>query len=141
MKIFFCSQSLLFVGALGLLLSACAKQPQSDFATLRRAEIPTGVTDARGRAVSRRGLQAYKTSQIRSAEKQYTTTNTALSQLPGVVAVRPGYGVVYVYTSQPSALPKEFNGTPVMAMSPEFVNGVSEEWVTPDELPPHVRGD
>ena len=117
------------------LLGACAQRPQSDFAALRRADIPSGITDARGRDVSSRALQAYKTSQVRTAERQYTTADHALSQLPGVVAVRPGYGVMYVYTSRPAELPAEFEGTPIKALPPEFINGISEEWVTPDQLP------
>lgn len=123
------------------LLGACAPRPQGDLAALRRAEIPSGITDARGRAVSSRALKAYKTSQVRTVEKQYATADHALSQLPGVVAVRPGYGVVYVYTSRPAALPAEFEGTPIRALPPEFVNGVSEEWVTPDQLPPLGQGN
>ena len=123
------------------LLGACAQRPQADFVALRRADIPSGITDARGRAVSSRALQAYKTSQVRTAEKQYKTADHALSQLPGVVAVRPGYGVMYVYTSRPAALPAEFEGTPVRALPPEFINGISEEWVTPDQLPPLGQGN
>ena len=123
------------------LLGACAPRPQGDLAALRRAEIPGGISDARGRAVSSRALQAYKTSQVRTIEKQYTTAEHALSQLPGVVAVRPGHGVMYVYTSRPAALPAEFEGTPVRALPPEFMNGISEDWVTPDQLPPPGQGD
>ncbi len=127
---------------LGLLLGgACATQPRGDFAALRRAEIPSGLTDTRGRVVSSRALQAYKTSQVRTIEKQYATADHALSQLPGVVAVRPGYGVMYVYTSRPAVLPKEFEGVPVKALPPEFANGISEEWVTPDQLPPPGQGN
>ncbi len=122
-------------------LGACAPRPQGDLAALRRVEIPSGISDARGRAVSGRALQAYKTSQVRTIEKQYTTAEHALSQLPGVVAVRPGYGVIYVYTSRPTELPAEFEGTPVEALPPEFMNGISEEWVTPDQLPPLGRGN
>ena len=122
-------------------LGACAPRPQGDLAALRRAEIPSGISDARGRAVSGRALQAYKTSQVRTVEKQYTTAEHALSQLPGVVAVRPGHGVMYVYTSRPAELPAEFEGTPVKALPPEFANGISEEWVTPDQLPPPGRGN
>ncbi len=117
------------------LLGACAQRPQGDLAALRHAEIPSDITDARGRAVSGRALQAYKTSQVRTAEKQYKTADHALSQLPGVVAVRPGYGVMYVYTSRPAELPAEFEGTPIRALPPEFMNGISEEWVTPEQLP------
>ncbi len=123
------------------LLSACVQRPQSDFAALRRAELPSGITDARGQAVSSRALKAYKTSQVRAAEKRYATAGHALSQLPGVVAVRPGYGVVYVYTSRPAALPAEFEGTPVRAVPPEFVNGIPEGWVTPDQLLPLGQGN
>ena len=123
------------------LLGACAPRSQGDLAALRRAEIPSGISDARGRAVSGRALQAYKTSQVRTIEKQYTTAEHALSQLPGVVAARPGYGVIYVYTSRPTELPAEFEGTPVRALPPEFMNGISEEWVTPDQLPPPGRGN
>jgi hypothetical protein len=123
------------------LLGACAQRPQADFAALRRADIPSGITDARGRDVSSRALQAYKTSQVRTAERQYTTADHALSQLPGVVAVRPGDGVVYVYTSRPAELPAEFEGTPIRALPPEFINGISEEWVTPDQLPPPGQGN
>ena len=90
------------------LLGACAPRPQGDLAALRRAEIPSGITDARGRAVSSRALKAYKTSQVRTVEKQYATADHTLSQLPGVVAVRPGSGVVYVYTTRPAELPAEF---------------------------------
>lgn len=123
------------------LLGACAQRPQSDLAALRRADIPSGISDARGRVVSSRALQAYKTSQVRTIEKQYKTADHALSQLPGVVAVRPGSGVMYVYTSRPAALPAEFEGTPVKALPPEFANGISEEWVTPDQLPPPGQGN
>lgn len=123
------------------LLSACASRPQGDLAALRRAEIPSGITDARGRAVSSRALKAYKTSQVRTIERRHETADHALSQLPGVVAVRPGYGVVYVYTSRPAELPAEFEGTPIRVLPPEFMNGISEEWVTPDQLPPPGRGN
>jgi len=123
------------------LLGACALRPQGDLAALRRAEIPSGITDARGRAVSSRALKAYKTSQVRTIERRYTTADHALSQLPGVVAVRPGSGVVYVYTTRPAELPAEFEGTPIRALPPEFANGVSEEWVTPDQLPPLGQGN
>ena len=123
------------------ILGACAQRPQGDLAALRRAEIPSGITDARGRAVSSRALKAYKTSQIRTVEKQSATADHALSQLPGVVAVRPGSGVVYVYTSRPAELPAEFEGTPIRTLPPEFVNGISEEWVTPDQLPPPGQGN
>jgi hypothetical protein len=123
------------------LLGACAPRPQGDLAALRRAEIPSGLTDARGRDVSGRALKAYKTSQVRTIEKQHTRADHTLSQLPGVVAVRPGHGVVYVYTSRPAELPAEFEGTPIRALPPEFVNGVSEEWVTPDQLPPLGQGN
>ena len=120
---------------------SCATQPKGDLATIRRADIPRGIKDARGRDVSRRALQAYKTSEVRSFEKQYTTTQHALSQLPGVVAVRPGAGVVYVYTNRPAAVPKEFEGVPVTALPPEFANGISDEWVTPDQLAPPGHGN
>ena len=132
---------------LGLLLAgfvsswSCAAQPKGDLAALRRADIPRGIKDARGRDVSRRALQAYKTSEIRSFEKQYTTTQHALAQLPGVVAVRPGVGVVYVYTTRPAAVPQEFEGVPVTVLPPEFANGISEEWVTPDQLAPPGQGN
>ncbi len=127
-------QSIILVIVLGL-LGACAPRPQGDLAALRRAEIPSDITDARGRAVSGRALQAYKTSQVRTIERQYTTAEHALSQLPGVVAVRPGYRVVYVYTTRPAELPAKFEGTPIRALPPEFMNGISEDWVTPDQLP------
>ena len=123
------------------LLGACAPRLQGDLAALRRAEIPSGISDARGRAVSSRALQAYKTSQVRTAERQYTTADYALSQLPGVIAVRPGDGVVYVYTSRPAELPAEFEGTPIRTLPPEFINGISEEWVTPEQLPPPGQGN
>ena len=123
------------------LLVACAPRPQGDLAALRRAEIPSGITDTRGRVVSSRALKAYKTSQVRAIEKQYATADHVLSQLPGVVAVRPGYGVVYVYTNRPAELPAEFEGIPIRALPPEFVNGVSEEWVTPEQLPPLGQGN
>jgi hypothetical protein len=70
-----------------------------------------------------------------------TSRRAALSQLPGVVAVRPGYGVVYVFTDRPSLVPKELDGIPVKTLPPEFVNGVSEDWVTPGQLPPPGRGN
>ncbi len=120
---------------------SCAAQPKGDLAAIRRADIPRGMKDARGRDVSRRALQAYKTSEVRSFEKQYATTQHALTQLPGVVAVRPGVGVVYVYTTQPAAVPRKFEGVPVTALPPEFANGLSEEWVTPDQLPPPGQGN
>ena len=123
------------------LLSACAQRPPDDFAVLRRAEIPSGVTDARGRAVSSRVLRAYKTSQVSTIEKRYKTAGRALSQLPGVVAVRPGYGVVYVYTSRPAELPADYEGIPIRALPPELMNDVSEEWVTPEQLPPPGQGN
>jgi hypothetical protein len=108
---------------------------------LRRAQIPHGVKDARGREIPSRAMRAYKTSQVRSIEKRYTTAHDALSKLPGVVAVRPENGVVYVYTNRPAAVPKEFEGIPVRALPPEFRDGVSDEWVTPDQLPPPGQGD
>ena len=120
---------------------SCAVQPTGDLAAIRRADIPRGIKDARGRDVSRRALQAYQTSEVRSFEKQYTATHDALSQLPGVVAVRPGVGVVYVYTTRPAAVPKKFEGVPVTALPPEFANGISEEWVTPDQLAPPGQGN
>ena len=123
------------------LLGACAPRPHGDLAALRRAEIPSGISDARGRAVSGRALRAYKTSQVRTIERQHTTADHTLSQLPGVVAVRPGYGVMYVYTSRPAELPAEFEGTPIRALPPEFVNGISEDWVTPDQLPRPGQGN
>ena len=132
---------------LGLLIAgfvsswSCAAQPKGDLAATRRADILGGIKDARGRAVSRRALQAYKTPEVRSFEKQYTTTHDALSQLPGVVAVRPGVGVMYVYMTWPAAVPKKFEGVPVTALPPEFANGISEEWVTPDQLPPPDQGN
>jgi hypothetical protein len=70
-----------------------------------------------------------------------TSRRAALSQLPGVVTVRPGYGVVYVFTDRPAVVPKELDGIPVKALPPEFMNGVSEDWVTPDQLPPPGRGN
>ncbi len=123
------------------LLGACTPRPPGDLAVLRRAEIPSSITDAHGRAVSGRALKAYRTSQIRTIEKQYATADHAPSQLPGVVKVRPGRGVVYVYTTRPAELPTEFEGTPLRALPPEFVNGISEEWVTPDQLPPSGQGN
>ena len=132
---------------LGLLVAgfvsswSCTTQPKGDLAAIRRADIPRGIKDARGRDVSRRALQAYKTSEVRSVEKRYTTTQHALSELPGVVAVRPGVGVVYVYTTRPAAVPKKFEGVPVTVLPPEFANGLPEEWVTPDQLPPPGQGN
>lgn len=30
---------------------------------------------------------------------------------------------------------------PVKALPPEFIDGVSDDWVTPDQLPPLGQGD
>lgn len=124
-----------------LVIWSCSPQSRGALPGLRQAQIPMGVRDARGRKVSPRAMRAYKTSKVRAVEKQYIATHVGLSQLPGVVAVRPGYGVVYVYTSRPNAVPKEYEGVLVKALPPEFADGVSEEWVTPDRLPPPGAGD
>ena len=108
---------------------------------LRSVAVPTDVRDARGRAVSPRALQAYTTSQVRTAERRYGAAGRALSRLPGVVSVQPDAGVVYVYTHRPAVLPKEYDGMPVKALPPEFIDGVSDDWVTPDQLPPLGQGD
>lgn len=121
--------------AAGLLVSwSCSPQSRGTLPGLRHAQMPMGVRDARGREVSPRAMRAYKTSKVRAIE-------AGLSRLPGVVAVRPGYGAVYVYTSLPNAVPKEYEGLPVRALPPEFADGVSGEWVTPDQLPPPGTGD
>lgn len=122
-------------------MGACSSQRADGLPDLRGVAVPTDVRDPRGRAVSHRALQAYKTSQVRTAERQYGAAGRALSQLPGVVSVQPGAGVVYVYTHRPAALPKEYDGVPVKALPPEFIGGVSDDWVTPDQLPPLDRGD
>ena len=137
------SLSVLFLIA-GLMLSwSCASHPTGDLAVMRQSAIPLGIKDAQRQEIPRRAVRAYVTSGMHSRgdEKQYATTHSALSKLPGVVAVRPGFGVVYVYTTQPAAVPKEFEGVPVKALPPEFANGVSEEWVTPDQLPPPGQGN
>lgn len=122
-------------------LSACASQGPSRSLGLRNVAIPADVRYPRGRGVPHRALQAYNTNQVRAAEKRHAAARHALSQLPGVVAVRPGYGVVYVYTHRPAAVPREYDGLPVKALPPEFIGGLSEEWVTPDQLPPLGQGD
>ena len=122
-------------------MGACSSQRADRMPGLRSVAVPTDVRDARGRAVSRRALQAYTTSQIRTAERRYGAADQALSRLPGVVSVQPGAGVVYVYTHRPAALPKEYDGMPVKALPPEFIDGVSDDWVTPDQLPPLGQGD
>ena len=124
-----------------IVMGACSSQRADRMPGLRGVAVPTDVRDARGRAVSQRALQAYTTSQVRTAERRYGAANQALSQLPGVVSVRPGAGVVYVYTNRPAALPKEYDGVPVKALPPEFIDGVSDDWVTPDQLPPLGQGD
>ncbi len=118
------------------LVCGCAPRTHDDMLKLRQAELPTDITDSRGRPVSRRGLQAYKTAQVSKIEREYTAVEQALANLPGVVSVRPGYGLVYVYTHRPAELPAEIDGMRVRAMPPEILNGVSDEWVTPEELPP-----
>lgn len=124
-----------------VVMGACSSQRADGLPDLRGVAVPTDVRDARGRAVSQRALQAYKTSQVRTAERQYGAAGRALSQLPGVVSVQPGAGVVYVYTHHPAALPEEYDGIPVKALPPEFIGGVSDDWVTPDQLPPLGQGD
>ena len=114
----------------------CGPRTHDDLRYLRQTELPADITDSRGRPLSRRGLQAYKTAEVSKIEREYTAVEEALANLPGVVSVRPGYGVVYVYTHRPAELPAEVEGTPVRAIPPELLNGVSDEWVTPEELPP-----
>ena len=74
---------------------SCASHPKGELEAMRQVAIPFGIKNAQGQEVPRRALRAYITSGVHSIgnEKQYTTTHSALSKLPGVVSVRPGYGV------------------------------------------------
>jgi len=60
--------------------------------------------------------------EARAVLKVWSRASEELSQIPGVVRVEPGPGVIYVFTDNPTAAPSGFEGTPINVLPATATN-------------------